>query len=161
MTGITKGTKKTETKTKTKTKAKQAAKPKMATTKPTRVASKAAPPRRKRPAFSKGSLGKRARVATAGAFAGADFGDYENPDDDADIEEDPRPARKATLDEGPLDIVRLYLKDIGARPLLTSEEEKELAYRVKDGDADAKKEMATANLRLVVSIAKKTCWPGT
>ena len=165
MLGTIKGTKKTETKAKTKTKAKQTAKPKMATPKPIKVASKVAPPRRKRPASSKGSLGKRARVATAGAgntreksgvnFAGADFGDYENPDDGVDIEEDLRPARKATLDEGPLDIVRLYLKDIGARPLLTSEEEKELAYRVKDGDADAKKEMATANLRLVVSIAKK------
>ena len=53
------------------------------------------------------------------------------------------------------DPVRLYLKEIGRVPLLTSEKEKELAERMMAGDADAKSELVEANLRLVVSIAKR------
>ena len=53
------------------------------------------------------------------------------------------------------DPVRMYLKEIGKVPLLTAEEEKELAQRMEEGDAGAKKKLAEANLRLVVSIAKR------
>ncbi|MYB40252.1 sigma-70 family RNA polymerase sigma factor [Candidatus Saccharibacteria bacterium] len=53
------------------------------------------------------------------------------------------------------DSVRIYLRNIGQTELLSGEEERELAYRVKAGDEDAKQKMAEANLRLVVSIAKK------
>ena len=53
------------------------------------------------------------------------------------------------------DPVRMYLKEIGNVPLLTSEEEVELAKRVEQGDQEAKKKLTEANLRLVVSIAKK------
>ncbi len=53
------------------------------------------------------------------------------------------------------DPVKVYLKEIGRVPLLTSEEEKELAIRIMDGDAKAKKRLSEANLRLVVSIAKR------
>ena len=53
------------------------------------------------------------------------------------------------------DPVRLYLKEIGKVPLLTAEEEKNLAMRMENGDMDAKKRLAEANLRLVVSIAKR------
>ena len=53
------------------------------------------------------------------------------------------------------DPVRLYLKDIGKVPLLSPEEEKEYATRMKNGDTDAKDKIVIANLRLVVSIAKK------
>ncbi len=53
------------------------------------------------------------------------------------------------------DPVRMYLKEIGQIPLLTAEEEQELARRVVDGDVEAKKQLTEANLRLVVSIAKK------
>lgn len=53
------------------------------------------------------------------------------------------------------DPVRMYLKEIGKVPLLTAEEEIELAQRMENGDQDAKKRLAEANLRLVVSIAKR------
>ena len=53
------------------------------------------------------------------------------------------------------DPVRMYLKEIGKVPLLSADEEIELAKRMEMGDADAKKRLAEANLRLVVSIAKR------
>ncbi|MCR5790229.1 MAG: RNA polymerase sigma factor RpoD [Lachnospiraceae bacterium] len=53
------------------------------------------------------------------------------------------------------DPVRMYLKEIGKVPLLTGEEEIELAMRMENGDEEAKKRLAEANLRLVVSIAKR------
>ena len=53
------------------------------------------------------------------------------------------------------DPVRMYLKEIGKVPLLTAEEEIELARRMEEGDEEAKKKLAEANLRLVVSIAKR------
>lgn len=53
------------------------------------------------------------------------------------------------------DPVRMYLKEIGKVPLLTADEEIELATRMSEGDEEAKRRMAEANLRLVVSIAKR------
>ena len=53
------------------------------------------------------------------------------------------------------DPVKIYLKEIGRVPLLTTEEEIELAQRMAKGDPYAKKRLSEANLRLVVSIAKK------
>ena len=53
------------------------------------------------------------------------------------------------------DPVRMYLKEIGKVPLLSADREIELAQRMEEGDEDAKKELAEANLRLVVSIAKR------
>ncbi len=53
------------------------------------------------------------------------------------------------------DPVRMYLKEIGKVPLLSAEEEQELAERIANGDEEAKKKLAEANLRLVVSIAKR------
>ena len=53
------------------------------------------------------------------------------------------------------DPVRMYLREIGKIPLLTYEEEIDLAKRILDGDEEAKKKLAESNLRLVVSIAKK------
>lgn len=53
------------------------------------------------------------------------------------------------------DPVRMYLKEIGKVPLLTAEEEIELAKRMEQGDEEAKRKLAEANLRLVVSIAKR------
>ena len=53
------------------------------------------------------------------------------------------------------DPVKVYLKEIGRVPLLSSEEEIELAIRISDGDVAAKQRLSEANLRLVVSIAKR------
>ena len=61
-------------------------------------------------------------------------------------------------DEGellPSDPVKMYLKEIGNVILLTPEEETELAIRIAEGDEDAKRRLAEANLRLVVSVAKR------
>ncbi|MBI2023586.1 sigma-70 family RNA polymerase sigma factor [Candidatus Giovannonibacteria bacterium] len=62
--------------------------------------------------------------------------------------------REAHLPRVP-DSVQMYLKEIGRIALLTAEEERELAKRIEIGDEDAKKKLAQANLRLVVSIAKR------
>ena len=53
------------------------------------------------------------------------------------------------------DPVRMYLKEIGKVPLLSASEEVELAKRMGEGDQEAKRKLAEANLRLVVSIAKR------
>ncbi len=53
------------------------------------------------------------------------------------------------------DPVRMYLKEIGKVPLLTAEEELELAVKMEEGDEEAKQKLCEANLRLVVSIAKR------
>jgi RNA polymerase primary sigma factor len=53
------------------------------------------------------------------------------------------------------DSVKMYLKDIGKVPLLTAAEELDLAQRMTEGDTEAKKQLINANLRLVVSIAKR------
>lgn len=62
---------------------------------------------------------------------------------------------KFKTSDNSLDSVQMYLKEIGRHKLLTSSEEKELAKRILAGDDEAKKILANANLRLVVSIAKK------
>ena len=59
------------------------------------------------------------------------------------------------------DPVRMFLKEIGKVPLLTAEEEVELAIRMSQGDEEAKRRMTEANLRLVVSIAKRYVGRGT
>ena len=53
------------------------------------------------------------------------------------------------------DSVKMYLKDIGKVPLLSAEKEVELAKRMAEGDEEAKRTLSEANLRLVVSIAKR------
>ena len=89
-------------------------------------------------------------------------------DDDTDVHDDDIDMIDENSDEEPdlLDLsipdsiniedpVRMYLKEIGKVPLLTAEEEIELAKRMENGDEEAKKRLAEANLRLVVSIAKR------
>lgn len=73
------------------------------------------------------------------------------------VEEEEEEEEEISVPEGISvdDPVRMYLKEIGKVPLLTSEEEIELAKRMENGDEEAKKRLAEANLRLVVSIAKR------
>jgi len=67
-----------------------------------------------------------------------------------------RELSQATVIQGEMpDSVQIYLKEIGRTPLLNSEQEKELAKRIERGDKEAKNEFIQANLRLVVSIAKR------
>ena len=65
--------------------------------------------------------------------------------------EEPAPTEQVAID----DPVKVYLKEIGRVPLLTPEEETALAMRIIEGDLAAKKRLSEANLRLVVSIAKR------
>jgi RNA polymerase primary sigma factor len=74
---------------------------------------------------------------------------------DEEIEEEVPGDRVYVDDDVADDSVRLYLREIGKIPLLSAEEELELAQRVVAGDKDAKDKMAEANMRLVVSIAKR------
>ena len=70
-------------------------------------------------------------------------------------------APNSNADDFPLDDpVKLYLHQIGSIPLLTAEEEKELGMRAQQGDVVAKRKLSEANLRLVVSIARKYSWTG-
>src|SRR5499433_4398097 len=63
-----------------------------------------------------------------------------------------RPRRqRGLLVQSPLET---YLREINETPLLNAEEEKELAYRIEDGDGEARDQMVRANLRLVVNIAR-------
>ena len=93
---------------------------------------------------------------------GGDLGDdmflIEPDDDDLSLEEDIEIENiDLSVPDGISieDPVRMYLKEIGKVPLLSAQEEIELAKRLEKGDADAKKRLAEANLRLVVSIAKR------
>lgn len=72
-------------------------------------------------------------------------------DDISEIETDVAAAEGVAID----DPVRMYLKEIGKVPLLTAEEEVDIAKRMADGDQEAKQQLAEANLRLVVSVAKR------
>src|SRR5215813_2680464 len=75
---------------------------------------------------------------------------------DIDVEEDPLSADKEPEEILPRDSVKLYLREIGRTQLLTTDEEIELARKIRDDDdMIAKRKMVQANLRLVVSIAKK------
>ena len=99
------------------------------------------------------------QMEPVGADDGVDI-DFDEPsaDDLADAEEEA--IERIDIDalvEGVSieDPVRMYLKEIGKVPLLTAEEEIELAKRMENGDEEAKNALAEANLRLVVSIAKR------
>ncbi|MBT9259225.1 MAG: RNA polymerase sigma factor RpoD [Clostridiales bacterium] len=93
-----------------------------------------------------------------------DLDDVMDQDEEQDFTEEDDEKEKLKADEEDLDVlddvavddpVRMYLKEIGRVPLLTAEEEVELAKRIEQGDEEAKRKLAEANLRLVVSIAKR------
>ncbi|MBR5642197.1 MAG: RNA polymerase sigma factor RpoD [Firmicutes bacterium] len=90
-----------------------------------------------------------------------DFDEIEpDPEAEAELEELVEAAEADDLTDMPKgvtvdDPVRMYLKEIGKVPLLTADEEMDLAQRMEQGDEEAKKRLCEANLRLVVSIAKR------
>lgn len=92
--------------------------------------------------------------------------DVKMNDDDGDVEDDIILSDEDDIDIEKIDLsvpdgigledpVRMYLKEIGKVPLLSAEEEIAYAQRMEEGDEEAKKRLAEANLRLVVSIAKR------
>ncbi|MBQ5795828.1 MAG: RNA polymerase sigma factor RpoD [Kiritimatiellae bacterium] len=98
-------------------------------------------------------------LETMGIEIVEDFGDLPDLSDLEDfssvlldsVDDDLLTAEAIAID----DPVKVYLKEIGRVPLLATEEEIDLAIRIKDGDEAAKKRLSEANLRLVVSIAKR------
>ena len=92
-----------------------------------------------------------AGVAITGAEPATGVSDEWTAEDDEEIVID----EKMYMDDIADDSVRLYLREIGKIPLLTAAEELELAQKVVAGDKGAKDKMAEANMRLVVSIAKR------
>lgn len=87
-----------------------------------------------------------------------DNGNDIGPDDDSNLKDDEDDIDiDLSIPEGINidDPVRMYLKEIGRVPLLSADEEIKLAKRMEDGDSEAQKRLAEANLRLVVSIAKR------
>ena len=79
----------------------------------------------------------------------------DNEDDESSDEEDEDYSSDETSDFHSTDSVKVYLNAIGNFPLLTAEQEREIAKRVSKGDEEAKELLTNSNLRLVVSIAKK------
>jgi len=69
--------------------------------------------------------------------------------------EEKKPKKASKLEKVKIDPIQLYLKEIGKVAFLTAEEEKELSKRIEKGDKEAMNELMRANLRLVVSIAKR------
>ena len=86
---------------------------------------------------------------------GINVGSYSDEDEEADQEN--IESEEVAIPDGIEidDPVRMYLKEIGRVPLLTAEEEISLAHRIEAGDDEARRQLVEANLRLVVSIAKR------
>jgi DNA-directed RNA polymerase sigma subunit (sigma70/sigma32) len=112
--------------------------------------------------------GRRGRVSVTKDEAGPLFDEVEDEDaldtdeDDDEDAEEVHPLDGTPFDEEEVveleittDSLQLFLKDIGKVDLLTAAQEVELAKRIERGDHRAKQEMVEANLRLVVSIAKR------
>lgn len=97
------------------------------------------------------------RIAEMGIDIISDVDEVEIDDENEAEESDAKEGWDLSVPEGVSldDPVRMYLKEIGRVPLLTAEEEVELAKKIEAGDEEAKRRLAEANLRLVVSIAKR------
>ena len=96
-----------------------------------------------------------------------DFLSIDIDDDDINTEEDEKKSGVIIKSTGEIEVndsakniptddpVRMYFKEIGKVPLLSADEERELAIRIENGDEEAKKKLCESNLRLVVSIARR------
>ena len=83
-----------------------------------------------------------------------EMAEEEADEDEEDENSTPDPYLETGKKARPSDSVKVYLKEIGEIPLLNAEEEHEIAKRCAEGDAEAKEQLISANLRLVVSVAK-------
>ena len=103
------------------------------------------------------ALEEEARAAGDFREDGLDTDELEEIENEVESFETPEDMVKALSQEGLAvdDPVRMYLKEIGQIPLLRQEEETALAIRMENGDEEAKQKIVEANLRLVVSIAKR------
>src|SRR6185437_13298324 len=72
-----------------------------------------------------------------------------------ELTEEAEPTKGYARSDSQYDSIQMYLREIGKYPLLTGQEERDLAKRILEGDSEARNLLARANLRLVVSIAKK------
>lgn len=72
-----------------------------------------------------------------------------------ELNEETEPTKGYARSDSQYDSIQMYLREIGKYPLLTGQEERDLAKRILEGDSEARNLLARANLRLVVSIAKK------
>ena len=93
-------------------------------------------------------------IEVTGYMDSSEFKEIENELEQLDTAED---MEQVLAQEGLVidDPVRMYLKEIGRVPLLNADRERDLAKKMAEGDAEAKKQLVEANLRLVVSIAKR------
>ncbi|MFA6436366.1 MAG: sigma-70 family RNA polymerase sigma factor, partial [Candidatus Gracilibacteria bacterium] len=110
-----------------------------------------------KPEKGKGKKGKKEKAGTEKEEKEGDVGDEELEKEEALTSEevDKKARKEVELSEIANDSIRMYLCEIGKVDLLNAKEEADLARRIKRGDQSAKKQLAEANLRLVVSIAKK------
>lgn len=95
------------------------------------------------------------RLKKKNSIADVDEPHAEELKDEEEVSKDDLAITADNVDSFADDSVRMYLREIGKIPLLTLEEEQELAQRIVKGDKKAKDKMAEANMRLVVSIAKR------
>ena len=72
------------------------------------------------------------------------------------VKQTPKTSKQNIMQEANDDLLNKYIRKISRIPVLSADEEKELAKRAKAGDIDARRQLVQANLRLVVNITKKT-----
>ena len=103
----------------------------------------------------KNKINEEEELLNSFSLDGAPEPEYDDLVSEDDLTDEDLEITAENVDQFADDSVRLYLREIGKIPLLSNEEEVDLAYRIVKGDKKAKDKMVEANMRLVVSIAKR------
>ena len=103
----------------------------------------------------KNKINEEEELLSAFSLDGAPEPEYDDLVSEDDLTDEDLEITAENVDQFSDDSVRLYLREIGKIPLLSNEEEVDLAYRIVKGEKKAKDKMVEANMRLVVSIAKR------
>ena len=103
----------------------------------------------------KNKINEEEELLNAFSLDGAPEPEYDDLVSEDDLTDEDLEITAENVDQFSDDSVRLYLREIGKIPLLSNEEEVDLAYRIVKGEKKAKDKMVEANMRLVVSIAKR------